>query len=179
VGRQDARLRSGEEQLLLADAPQAIKAHRVNLAAANWLGEGQDAPSARQVAWEDMHASPEFFDKMEMPAVLSSGGLIGLWDVKKNGALSLYHTRLQQDFDVKPGTGNKPEFILKSEYYAVALLDTQSDTGVPFWSTPRFETRPLDVALESPRGDKKPGLLVLTAEPKGSKTRTLYFFGLE
>jgi hypothetical protein len=182
------RLKTGQELLLLADSPQNLRAHRVILTgAAKWLDEGREPPDPgqNQIQWEGMHATPDFFNKIGMPPLLGEGGLLGMWSIPKGArekdTFALYHTKFDQDLDVKPDpkNPNKPQITLKSEYYSIALLNMMSQTTAPFWTTPRLETRPLDVAVENPRGDKKPGLLVLTAEPKGSKTRTLYFFGLE
>lgn len=176
-----ARLKTGEDRLLLAETPQRVVAHQVQLTGDRWLSAPMDPPAPTQVLREDMHATPDFFDRMEMPPLLGSGGIIGLWDIRQDGLLALYHVRLDQDFDIKPDTqkSGQPQFILKAEYYAVALLDARSTLGVPFWTTPRLDTRPLDIALQSPREDRRPGLLILTAEPKDGKMRTLHFFGLE
>src|SRR5579871_3481162 len=126
------RMRNGLERVLVANLPTDIKAYSVDVKAqgGTWLKDGIDAPNTNQVAWEDLHGTTDFFDKMGMPSVLSQGGLIGIWDVRKFGKMFLYHPHLNQDFDVKNDAAgkNKPEFVLKSQSWCIEFVDP-SDTG--------------------------------------------------
>jgi hypothetical protein len=185
------RLKDGTERLLLAPTPMDVKAYSVDLkaAGAGWLVGGTAVPAPDLVSWGDMHASTDFFDKMGMPTELAQGGLVGVWDVRKFGKTFVYHSRINQDFDVKPdpaGT-NKPQFILKSQSWCVGFMDPTdpkqggqgNSRAFGVYYTPVLAGEIYDIATESARGDGVPGLLILTSEVKDGKGRSLYFFPLD
>ncbi len=175
------RLRSGEERVLLSEGTNAAKAYRVDPAAEHWLTEGIDAPPSSQVAWGDMHGTPEFFTQMGLSEAIGAGGLIGLWDVRNFGALFLYYAKIAQDFDTQPDPKdpNKTEFVIKSRSYYIAFHNARDPKGVELWGTPKLDGPVYDVGLLDAKGSGKTGLLVLTGNAADSKRRSLYFFALD
>jgi hypothetical protein len=184
------RLRDGSEKVLIANSPADVRAYEVDVKASDgeWLKNGVATPNSAQVAWGDMHATADFFDKINMPFVLSQGGLIGVWDVRKFGKTFLYHARINQDFDVKDdGTDKaKPEFVLKSQSWCVEFVDPAdlSQVGakrgpVGLYFTPALLGSIYDIATESAKGDGTPGLLILTSDSGDGKGRSLYFYPLD
>jgi hypothetical protein len=186
-----ARMHDGTERVLVANSPTDIKAYTVDMkpGSGDWLTNGIPAPSSSQVTWADMHASTEFFDKIHVPTVLSQGGVIGVWDVRKFGKTFLYHALLNQDYDVKNDASgnNKPEFVLKSQTWCVEFVDP-SDTSqsnakrngpVGLYFTPSLPSAIYDIATESAKGDGAPGLLILSGDAGDGKGRSLYFYPLD
>lgn len=175
-----ARLKSGEERLLVEDGPTAVRAYRIEPDAAQWLVDPIPAPASGQVSFGDMHATPDQFDKLGMPALLREGGVVGLWDVRKFGALFLYYVKPDQDFDVKadPAHPSKPLVTLKSRSSFVVFRDPEQVAGAELWSTPRIPGVVLDVAQTDPRSGS-PALLVLAAPVGPGSPSTLYCFALD
>lgn len=182
------RLKDGSERVLIANSPTDVKAYKIDPAGqgAGLLGNAIPAPESSQLIWGDMHASPDFFDKMGMPPTLAMGGLIGLWDVRKFGKMFLYQAKINQDIDVQndPSNPNKPKFVLKSQSWNVAFLDTAAPAaGAPnggqLYNTPTLAGAVYDIAIANPKDGKQAGLLILTSDSPDGKGRSLYFFPLD
>lgn len=175
------RLKDGDERVLLADKPEGqAMAYHVDPQAsgADWLTGGIEAPTSAGVTWGTMQQTPEFLDRMGLPALLSAGGLVGLWDVQKSGSLLLYYAKIDQDFDIKPDPNdkNRPQIALRGKPSSyVVFRNPYEATGLEFWSTPRMLGLTYDVARIDPK-DGKMGLLALTSESPDGKGRSLYFF---
>ena len=58
-------------------------------------------PSSKAVSWGDMHAAPDFLGEMNFPALLADGGIVGVWDARRNNKTLLYYSRVIGDFDLK------------------------------------------------------------------------------
>ena len=175
------RLRAnGAERVLAAASPSDVRAYRVDLNSAALLVDPIAAPSSGQVAQMDMHNSPEFFDKMEMPTELTRGGIFGLLTASKLNRQLLYHVDLDQDVDVKndPTGLTKPKLVLKSQGWRVGVVNPREPSLSNQFFTPRLAGDIYDVATESAHGDGIPGLLILTSEGPEGKGRSLYFFAL-
>lgn len=188
------RLKDGTERVLVtrtvksgADEQIEVKAYRVDP-----TGKGDDllidpiaAPGSAQVLWGDMHADPTFFSKIGMPFGLGSGGLIGLWDVRKFGKMFLYQAKVNQDLDIKPTPDEKgnPQFVIRSQAWNVAFLDTAADPSQPapgqLYYTPTLSGAICDIAIQSMKSKDIPGLLILTSASMDGKGRSLYFFPLD
>ena len=70
-----ARMHDGSERVLVANSPSDIKAYTVDAKSGDgeWLKDGIAPPNSGQVTWCDMHATPDFFDKIGMPTILQPG----------------------------------------------------------------------------------------------------------
>ena len=170
----------GTERVLAASAPTDIRAYRVDLNSAALLVDPIAAPSSGQVAQMDMHNTPEFFDKMEMPSEITRGGIFGLLTAAKSNKQLLYHVDLDQDIDIKndPTGLTKPKFTVKSQGWKVGVVNPREPSLANQFFTQRLEGDIYDVVTESAHGDGVPGLLVLTSKGPDGKGRSLYFFAL-
>ncbi len=175
------RLKDGDERVLLLENG-AVKAYHISLSSeSNWLVDGIPSPASDRVFWGDMHAKPEELMAMGMPAPLSTGGLIGLWDARKFGKLFIYDAFTDNDIDLKvnPKDPNHPDFVVTSRSSFVHFRDPKDQNYKILWTTPRMRGVVYDIGLENPTGDGTSGLMVLISESKDGKGRTLYFFALD
>ena len=173
------RLRTGEERVLIAASPKNIKAYRVSPdGAGDFLTDPIESPNSKAVTWGDMHAATAFLNEMDFPDTLSGGGLVGLWDARRNGKLLMYYAKVDRDIDVKSG-GTKPEFVVKKQTYFLAASDT--DTGHPsdLWISPALPAPLLDAQVSDAKPGNAAGFLLLLGEPGQDKHRLIAFVALE
>jgi hypothetical protein len=167
-----AKLRTGEERLIVSENTSHFKAYGVDTGQANtWLTAPTDAPTAGNVAWESMRASSDFFKKMGMPAFLGSGGLITIWDTSKENLPYIFYCRPAPRVDAAGGRTRSDSYI--------AFRDATDPAGNELWTTAKLNGVATDMALEDVKTAGKRGLLILTNSATGDKVRTLYFYGLD
>jgi hypothetical protein len=196
-----ARLRNGEERVLLSRSPKEATAWRVTLApgASSWLVDGIVAPNSAALSWGEMHGSQDFLEKMGLVESVAAGGMLGLWDPRSFGVIFIYYAKIVQDFDTPPDsndphkpTSANPQFIVKRRDFYVTFQDPtipsfeqQIRNGVgrqnlvnpEVGETPALDGVILDIAVADPKGSGKPGLLVLTRT--GDAARSLTWFALD
>jgi hypothetical protein len=171
----------GSERVLTVTNKGELFEHRVNIGpSGSYLMDGArlaELPAA-QVSLMDMHNTPAGFEKMQLPAQLTAGGVMGLWTTPKSGRLLLYHVDLDQDIDVKNPNNptEKAQFTVKSQGWKVGVIDPRAPSLATQFFTPRLLGEVYEVATESPYGDGAPGLLILTSGTPEKKGRSLYFF---
>lgn len=173
-----ARMKSGEERLLVNEGGSDIRSYRVNPQAEEWLVDPAPAPSgSKDVRWLALHGPPDALTQIGLNDVIAEGGVLGYWEVEKGSKPVVYHIRPDTDAEVDPTTQGtkKPRIIFKSQSFFVVVTDTN---GVDLWMSPRLEMRPLDVVLENAQGDGKVGMLILLKEAGKDKPRRLGFFEL-
>ena len=175
----NTRLKNGQERVLIASNATDIKAYKINPngTSGDFLTDGIEMPNSSGILWGDMHASPAFFSEMGFPELLSEGGVVGLWDARKNNTIALYYEKVARDFDVKQGS-TKPEFVAKSQQYYLVLADPKVGTAAEIWTSPPLPAPLLDVRTEDARGSTAVGLLFLLGEPGKDKHRLLAFVAL-
>ncbi len=185
-----SRLKDGSERLLIANTPDKVGAWRVDPNAVNqWLYDPVDSERLGPLQRGDMHETQIFFNRMQVQEQLSQGGIIGRWEIEGFGRTFVYYPTLIQGSHVKADGRGNTAISSEEQSWSVTLVDPNpmpvkrqdgavSATGLVYY-TPTLKGQILDIGLESDRGDKQPGLLVLTGDTPGSKTRILYFFALD
>jgi hypothetical protein len=176
------RMKDGSERVLLAESSKNVLAYRINLTSVSntdWLIDPIAAPTPPDAIWGDMHTTPEFFEAMGVPPLLGSGGILGLWDIKRFNTYFIYHIKVDRDFDVTadPKNPGKPKITYKTASYFVTFRDTRA--GNELWSTPKLPGEGYDIALEDPKSGGKPGFVVLFNGTAAGKGRTFAFFSLD
>ncbi len=168
-----ARLQSGEERLIVSESASKFTSYVVNTDVADgWLTDRADAPTATQVDWETMRASPDFFLKMGMPPYLGSGGLITIWDTSKAKLPYIFYCRPAPQLDA---AANSAAPMVDSY---IGFRDATELGGNELWSTTRLDGLATDMALEDAKTPGKRGLLILSNGASEGKSRTIYFYGL-
>ncbi len=166
-----ARMHSGDERLIVSDTPTQFKSYTVNPESADaWLTDRAEAPTATQVDWETMRATPDFFRKMGMPSFLGSGGLITIWDTTRANIPYLFYCRRAPHIDANGAT--------KTDSY-IGFRDATVADGNELWTTTKLNGLATDLALDDAKTAGKRGLLILTSSASAGKSRTLYFYGLD
>ena len=173
------RAKNGDERVLIASSATDIKAYRVLLeGAGDFLYDPIDSPNSKAVSWGDMHAAPDFLGEMNFPYSLSSGGIVGVWDARRNNKSLLYYARVDGDFDLK-AEKNKPKFTLKKQTYYLALNDPDAGLALPLWLSPALPAPLLDVQIADAKPGNAPGFLMLMGTPGQNKRRLLAFAALK
>ena len=173
------RAKNGEERVLIAASPTDIKAYKVLLdGAGDFLYDPIESPNSKAVSWGDMHATADFLGEMNFPALLADGGLVGVWDARRNNKTLLYYSRVEGDFDLK-SEKNKPKFTLKKQTYYLALNDPNAGLGSTLWLSPALPAPLLDVQIADAKPGNAAGFLMLMGEPGHNKRRLLAFAALQ
>ncbi len=162
-----ARMKSGEDRIILAETATQFKSYQVNADATgtDWLTDRTESPSALDVEWEAMHSTPDFFRKMGMPSFLCAGGFITVWDANHASVPYLYYCRF---------TGDAASAV-KSSF--LGMRDATEAGGIELWTSPRLVGQAIDVALQDPRASNRAGILVLTnGSATAGKLATIQYF---
>lgn len=173
-----ARMKTGEERVLVGEGGSDIRSYRVNPKLDEWLVEPAPAPNgSKDVRWLALHGTQEALMQIGLNEGISEGGVLGFWEFELGTKLVIYHIRTDRDADVDPKTqGTKnPKLIIKSESFFIMVTDSN---GVDVWMSPRLEMRPLDVVLDNAQGNGKVGMLILLKESAKDKPRRIGFFEL-
>ena len=171
-----AKLPNGDERLIISESPTQFKSYRVDTAVSEeWLVDRAEAPTATQVEWESMRASPEFFKKMGMPSFLAGGGLITIWDTTRANIPYIYYCRTAVDVEKSAGGG-----VPTLDSY-IGFRDATEAGGNEVWTTVKLAGLATDLALVDPRtvSPGKKGLLILTNRASAGMARTIYFYSLD
>ncbi len=172
------RLKNGEERVLIAAGPTNIKAYKILLdGAGDFLYDPIESPNSKAVLWGDMHAAPEFLGEMNFPYLLASGGLVGVWDARRNGKTWLYYARLDTDFDLT-SEKNKPKVTLKKKTYHLTLNDPDAALSLMLWTSPALPAPLLDVLVSDAKPGGTAGFLMLLGDPGQNKRRLIAFAAL-
>ena len=185
-----AQLKDRSERLLIANGGEKVGAWRVDPNAVNqWLYDPVDSEQLGPLLRGDMHETQAFFNRMKVQEQLSQGGIIGRWEIEGYGRTFLYYPTLVQGSHVKADGKGNSAITAEEQSWSVSVVDpnptpgTRPDRAVSLvglvYFTPTLKGQILDIGLESDRGDQHPGLLILTGDTPGSKTRILYFFSLD
>ncbi len=166
-----ARLKNGDERIILSESVTQFKSYKVNPGVDDWLVDRADAPSASTVECETMHATPEFFRKMGMPSFLCAGGLITIWDITRAEVPYLFYVRPVRALEDGAPVGKSNSFV--------GFRDGTEIGGNELWTSPRLAGLATDLSTSDPRNGGKRGLLLLSSGSETNRSRTVYYFTID
>lgn len=166
-------LKDGAERVL-ANERTGLKLLRVDPTKDDWLVNPEDPPGSADARFTEMKAFPAELTAGGLPAILTTGGIVGLWDTRKPDGFYLYAVESLGKLQNKQG-----DPVVKGRDHFLMLLNPKTTELKAVWTSPKLDGDVLDIALSDPHGSKSEGLVVLTDGLQSGKGHTLYFFKLQ